>query len=116
MKYFEYHEFDCPTKKGTGELMEREFLEMLDTAREIAGIPFYINSGYRTPEYNRIVGGNPNSSHMQFCACDIHCANGADRLVMVHALVKAGFRRIGIADTFIHCDNDRSKSHSIWLY
>ena len=116
MKYFKHSEFDCPTKKGTGELMESGFLEKLDTAREIAGIPFYINSGYRTPEYNQLIGGSENSSHMNFCACDIHCANGQDRLKIVHALIKAGFRRIGIADTFIHCDTDKHKPHSIWTY
>lgn len=116
MKYFKYHEFDCPTKKGTGKLMEKNFLEMIDNAREIAGIPFYINSGYRTPEHNRAIGGSENSSHMSFCASDVHCANGQDRLIMVHAFIKAGFRRIGIADTFIHIDTDRNKPQSIWLY
>lgn len=116
MIYFQHHEFDCPTKKGTGELMEVKFLEMLDDARHIAGIPFYINSGYRTPEHNKNIGGSPNSSHMNFCAADVHCANGQDRLTMVHALIKVGFRRIGIADTFIHIDTDRNKPHSIWLY
>ena len=53
---------------------------------------------------------------MKFCAADIHCANGNDRMTMVHALIKVGFRRIGIADTFIHVDTDRNKPHSIWLY
>lgn len=116
MKYFDHTEFDCPTKKGTGKLMEKNFLDMIDNAREIAGIPFYINSGYRTPEHNRAIGGSENSSHMKFCASDIHCGNGSDRLKIVHALIKAGFRRIGIANTFIHADTDNSKPHSIWLY
>jgi len=116
MKYFTHEEFDCPTKKGSGKLMEKNFLEMIDSAREIAGIPFYINSGYRTPEHNQAIGGSKNSSHMRYCAADIHCANGPDRLTMVYALIKAGFRRIGIAKTFVHCDSDRNKNHSIWVY
>ncbi len=116
MKHFSYSEFDCPTKNGSGELMEKQFLEMIDNSSEIAGIPFYINSGYRTPEHNQAIGGSKNSSHMKFCAADVHCGNGQDRLTMVHAFIKAGFRRIGIADTFIHIDTDRNKPQSIWLY
>ena len=35
---------------------------------------------------------------------------------MVNALLNAGFRRIGIANTFIHADLDKQKPHAIWLY
>ena len=52
-KYFKYKEFDCKSGNGKGENMNKEFICMLDDAREIAGIPFKITSGYRTPEYNK---------------------------------------------------------------
>jgi len=29
---------------------------------------------------------------------------------------QAGFTRIGIAKTFIHCDTDKDKNDAIWLY
>ena len=52
-KYFSFDEFDCPTLIGSGyKYMDREFLGMLDEARDIAGIRFKILSGYRTPAYN----------------------------------------------------------------
>ena len=35
MKYFNYKEFDCPGKPGTGELMDNNFLQKLDKAREL---------------------------------------------------------------------------------
>ena len=33
--------------------------------------PIEINSGYRSPEVNRKVGGAPNSNHLTGCAADI---------------------------------------------
>ena len=36
--------------------------------------PIIINSGYRSPELNKKVGGAPNSNHLTGCAVDIHVA------------------------------------------
>lgn len=125
MLHFEIHEFDSPDEVGSAaNTMDSTFLQMLDDARGIAGIPFRITSGFRTPSHNAYVGGvlpNPDkgikgSSHMYGYAADIHCNTGADREIIVAALIKAGFRRIGIANTFIHTDNDPDKNNSIWLY
>ncbi len=35
--------------------------------------PIIINSGYRSPELNRKVGGAANSNHLTGCAVDIRC-------------------------------------------
>ena len=48
MKYFKLEEFDSPDLKGSGKNMKKDFLVKLDEARELAGIPFKINSGFRT--------------------------------------------------------------------
>ena len=122
MLHFELSEFDSPDEVGSGSNMDNAFLQMLDDARGIAGIPFRITSGFRTPSHNAYVGGvqpslkSKGSSHLFGYAADIYCKSGADREVIVAALIKAGFRRIGIANTFIHCDNDPDKNNSIWLY
>ena len=35
--------------------------------------PIIINSGFRSPEVNRAVGGAPTSNHLTGCAVDIRC-------------------------------------------
>ena len=116
MKYFTLDEFDCPSLPNSGKNMDSSFLAKLEQARENAGIPFKITSGYRTKEHNAEVGGVPNSSHLIGVAADIAVSGGADRYIILSALIKAGFKRIGVAKTFIHCDTDDSKSNSVWTY
>jgi len=123
MKYFSISEFDCPSLPNSGNNMDGNFLSMLDQAREYAGIPFKITSGYRTEQHNSKVGGvprtesNKGSSHMYGLAADIACNNSKDRYTIIASLMDAGFNRIGVASTFIHVDNDPDKpSDVIWTY
>ena len=97
--------------------MDKEFLLKLDRARDLAGIPFKINSAYRTPEHNAKIGGKPNSSHLKGLAVDISVTNSRQRFIILKALLDTGFNRIGIAKSFIHVDDDKSKdSQVVWLY
>jgi uncharacterized protein YcbK (DUF882 family) len=118
LKYFKLEEFDSPDFKGSGINMDSDFLTMLDNARHIAQIPFKINSGYRTKERNEsLANSKPNSSHLKGKAADISCKGSRERWIILDSLIKAGFNRIGIADTFIHVDSDESKSPNvIWTY
>lgn len=121
MIHFNTSEFDSPDLIGSGERMNKEFLRMLDSARDIAGIPFRINSGYRTEAKNNAIYaslGKPpiKSSHLQGYAADIQCNSSQERLTILSSLIKVGFKRIGIAKTFIHCDNDPMKVNAVWLY
>ena len=117
LEYFKISEFDSPDEVGSGDKMNEQFLEMLDCARSYAGIPFKINSGYRTKEHNKKVGGVEGSSHLSGYAADIHCVNSKNRALMVGSLLEAGFMRIGIGTNFIHVDNDERKVFPvIWLY
>ncbi len=116
-KYFNSKEFDSPDVKGSGQLMNPLFIAKLTTAREIAGIPFIINSGYRTVPHNKKVGGVANSSHLKGLAADIRCNNDNQRIIIVNALLEAGFTRIGIAKSFIHVDDHKEKNpFRLWLY
>jgi uncharacterized protein YcbK (DUF882 family) len=103
--------------KGKEQNMDADFLDKLDEAREFAGIPFIINSAYRSPEENKAVGGKPNSSHLKGLAVDIKSTDSRTRFLVLNALIHAGFTRIGIADTFIHVDYDFDKDQQvIWTY
>jgi zinc D-Ala-D-Ala carboxypeptidase len=46
-------------------------VELLDKVREGLGVPVTVNSGFRTPEVNRAIGGSPTSDHMLGAAADI---------------------------------------------
>ncbi len=122
LKYFELSEFDSPDQENSGVNMDHDFLRMLDKAREIAGISFKINSGYRSETHNLKVGGVPRSetnrgsSHLYGFAADISCTNSNHREIIVRSLIKAGFTRLGVAKSFIHVDNDPNKVDALWLY
>ena len=108
-------EFGCPCC-GDYE-MDMYLLGRLDKARERAGVPFQINSGYRCAVHNEEVGGSSTSSHLDGCAVDIACNTSKHRHAILRGLIEAGFTRIGIGKTFIHADLDLSKDGSvIWLY
>lgn len=96
--------------------MNKDFLFVLDEAREFAGIPFVINSAYRSPEHPLSIK-NPSSSHIKGLAVDIKATDSITRFKIVKALIDVGFTRIGIADTFIHVDLDLDKTQNvIWTY
>ena len=116
MKYFKLEEFDSPDLKGSGKNMKKDFLIKLDEARDLAGIPFKINSGFRTKAQNLKVKGSSKSSHLIGVACDISCRDSVSRQIIVNALIKVGFTRLGIADSYIHVDLDINKPNAIWLY
>ena len=117
MKYFKLSEFDSQNSPGSGLGMKQSFLTKLDNAREIAGIPFKINSGFRTPDHNVDVKGSLNSSHLRGLATDIFCNDSRSRKLIISALMAVGFHRIGIGSNFIHVDDDPEKDKDvIWIY
>tara|TARA_R100001510_G_C7630864_1_gene189732 strand:+ start:195 stop:581 length:387 start_codon:yes stop_codon:yes gene_type:complete len=119
LKYFKLSEFDSPDEPNSGSKMDKKFLEKLDYARHNAGIPFKINSGYRTKAWNSKVGGRVGSSHTGDVgrAADIAYNGSRDRYIIVKSLMEVGITRIGIGKSFVHCDVDKQKDQEvIWLY
>jgi zinc D-Ala-D-Ala carboxypeptidase len=118
---FSYDEFDSPLQEGSGQLMSNELITMLDDARDLAGVSFKITSGYRVEAdiYRLKKAGykvSAKSSHLKGLAADIACDNST-RFKILDSLLKVGFNRIGIANSFIHVDIDPDKTpFTIWTY
>lgn len=116
LKLFPMRERACPCC-GAAEI-DPVFLERLVNARLDADIPFSVNSMYRCPDHNRKIGSTSNN-HPAGKAADIKCNDSRSRFIIVASLIRAGFTRIGIAKTFIHCDsmdNIGTPPEVIWLY
>ena len=102
--------------KNIEDNMNVDFLNKLDEAREYAGIPFAINSAYRSPTHPLSIK-NPTSSHIKGLAVDISVKDSVTRGSVLEALRAVGFNRIGIANSFIHVDMDFDKSQNVtWTY
>jgi len=118
---FTYREFDSPDVPGSGTQMDTDFLDALDEARDLAGIPFVINSGFRTKAHNEDLRAqgfqvSANSSHLKGLAADIAVRGSTERMSIVAALLSAGFTRLGIGHGFVHVDSDDKAQGVIWVY
>ncbi len=112
-RYFNLSEF-ADRYSGKNKI-DLSVIARLDKAREIAGIPFFINSGYRDEQHPESLK-NPTSSHIKGLAVDI-AVNDRNRDIIYNALKKAGFIRLGVAKNFIHADMDYDKDKYItWFY
>lgn len=110
--YFTPQEIAC---RGTGLVMltpeTRDALKRLDDLRRVMGHPLIVNSGYRSPQHNKAVGGAKNSYHMRGVAFDISMVNVDPHRFEAEAR-KLGFNGIGLyppqkptgARNFIHID------------
>ena len=85
-------------------------LRVLDKLRERLGAPLGLLSTYRSPDYNRAVGGERQSLHMQFKAIDFTCTIGKPDAWahVLKAMRKEGIFRGGIGvyprSGFVHVD------------
>ena len=104
-RYRYFSTSDFPPAKGEPA---QKLLEMLDEAREEAGVPFIITSGVRKPKKNQKAGGADDSAHMRGLAVDISIPNSHARYKILRGLILVGFHRLGIYDLHIHADCDES--------
>jgi hypothetical protein len=76
-------------------------LEVLQPLRDAWGKPLHVNSGYRCPELNRLVGGVPTSQHVKGEAADIASKQPAKLAQMAYDL-DLPFDQMIIYPTFVH--------------
>ena len=104
-KHFNEDEFKC--RDGSTHAIDVELIEGLERLRELAGNkPIHVNSGYRSPAYNKRIGGAPKSRHVLGKAADITIAGFTPKQVAALAEKIPQFRNggIGIYNTFTHVD------------
>lgn len=114
---FKVKEFICPCCGEEG--IKEDLVFRLQMARDSLpeGSVIIIDSAYRCEKHNKEVRGVRDSAHRKGEAVDIRCANSTYRFFLIEALLKAGFKRIGIGENFIHCDLDETKDQTvIWDY
>lgn len=119
LKHFSEGEFNKLTPGCSLSDMDQEFMSRLDSARDLACIPFVLSSAYRSKSWELSHGRSGNSAHTTGHAVDIVCKDSSTRERIVSALLRVGFNRIGISPTFIHVDDSRLSyhpQHVLWLY
>lgn len=75
--------------------------------------PIVINSGYRSPQVNKAVGGAANSNHLTGCAVDIH-VNGMEQLLR-YAVILLDIADEGRED-FDELLMERNAKGTYWLH
>ena len=85
----------------------------LEVLRERSGGPVRINSGYRSPQLNKKIGGVPTSNHLTGCAADIRVEN-MEQLIRYAAIL------LDYADElkqdFDELLIERNRYGAIWLH
>lgn len=118
---FKASEFTCQCGCGRME-MKPEFLDKLQAARTLAGVPLAVNSGFRCTARDVAVGtsGTPGKGpHTTGLAADIRVASGKRGRDILGALCAAGVKGIGVNKKgsrpmgFLHVDDLRER---IWSY
>ena len=61
--------YNIPSHEAIGNL--KRLCGWLEVLRKRYNEPIRINSGYRSPQLNKKIGGTPSSNHLTGCACDI---------------------------------------------
>ncbi len=80
--------------------------------------PITVLSAYRTPEWNRKIGGARNSQHMEGRALDLRPPNGT-KVYDFYRVIKAiapdcGIKGIGLYKTFVHIDIRPTTNTAYW--
>jgi len=98
---------DCPYPDRL-----RHLAWVLQVIRDEFGYPIRVNSGYRSKDHNRAVGGAANSQHVKARAADLVPSSGdfedLQRLIaVIMDLIEAGKipnGGVGVYGTFVHYD------------
>ena len=101
-----------PTAKCNPRVLPHVWTK-LETFAKSLGRPIVMNSGYRSPAYNKTLNGAASKSlHMQRIAADVLWGTSSlqGRVDMIQRAIDAGFTGIGCYNNFIHVDTGPKRS------
>lgn len=108
--HFKVREFAC----GDGSdavLVAPRLVMVLETIRSHFGTAVTINSGYRTPQYNKQVGGAAHSQHCYGMAADVTVRDHTPAEVAAFARsIMPDWGGVGVYDSFCHIDVREAKA------
>ena len=109
---FSLEEFKC---KDGSDIPNDALLNIVQLAKQLQVLrdyldkPIQINSGYRSPKYNKKIGGVKNSQHIKGKASDITVKGMTPKEValVIEGLIEKGKMLqggLGVYSTFVHYD------------
>jgi len=96
-------------------MAKKRYIELYNESIEFSSV-------CRCPAWNKHEGGSRTSSHLttekkQCKAADVICRTSKKRYRLMAVLHEVGFRRFGVARTFLHTDiDDKKASPIIFVY
>ena len=78
--------YNIPSHEAIANL--KRLTKWLEVLRMRAGTPIRINSGYRSPQLNKRIGGVPTSNHLTGCAVDIRTSGMEQAICYAAILIK----------------------------
>ena len=80
--------------------------KVIDEARKRLKAPIRITSAYRSPAYNRRIGGVSNSTHVRFNATDLVTDSPAKLYLVLMDMRREGLFKggLGLYRSFVHVD------------
>jgi len=85
----------------------------LEVLREQVGHSIVINSGYRSPQLNKKVGGAPTSNHLTGCAADIR-TNGMEQAIEYAAILIANAKESN--QDYDELLIEKNRYGAVWLH
>jgi uncharacterized protein YcbK (DUF882 family) len=117
-KNFYLSEFDCHDGTHVPQKLipnVQELADNIQVLRDYLGEALHVLSGYRTPRYNKEVGGVANSQHPKGKASDLTTKNKTPKQLhaIIEKLIKEGKMKqggLGLYKSFVHYDTRGTKA------
>lgn len=95
----------------------------LDQVRDLINKPFIVHVVYRSPDYNKLIGGATNSSHCLGLAMDFHVegmtCDEVKLFILSNKILEIMDMRLennGQGASWIHLSNDWQPGHNRYFY